>query len=245
MPTASSASELLAPALGGGTAGLLVGLAIAALLCRLLLSRGAPPGEAPRVSGGLPLFGHALEYARDARAFLLRCHAAHGHAFSARFLFRRIVFVDGSFTPAFFNQSDATLSFKAGVTALTAPSITKLAPSHGWYVASARTGLSPAQCGAEFAGRLAAPFWRSVRRTLPEVLGERGETVTGAAGETTFDRVAWDVTAHFSCLGFFGEALATDDELLQLFVTMHTNVRAPFGGGGGLLVQSTARDHPT
>lgn len=55
---------------------------------------GAPgPDEPPVVSGVVPFLGCALSFGRDAPAFLLRCQARYGDAFSLYLLGRRMTFL--------------------------------------------------------------------------------------------------------------------------------------------------------
>ena len=70
-------------------------------------TRGAT--RPPVVRGGAPLLGHALEFGKDPRGFLERCHAHYGDVFTVRFPGTRRTFLMNPFDyPAYFKHRDLT-----------------------------------------------------------------------------------------------------------------------------------------
>jgi sterol 14alpha-demethylase len=75
------------------------------------LGKAAPSKQPPRVSGGLPLVGHGIEFARDCLGLLWRAYKEHGEIVSLSLFGRDIVLFSGPRAQeAMYRQSDDVLS---------------------------------------------------------------------------------------------------------------------------------------
>ncbi|KAK5920203.1 hypothetical protein CgunFtcFv8_024038 [Champsocephalus gunnari] len=68
-------------------------LLLLGLLCFICLRRKRRPGEAPLVSGWIPFLGRALDFGRDAQAFLQEQRRRHGDVFTVHLAGKYLTFI--------------------------------------------------------------------------------------------------------------------------------------------------------
>ncbi|GMH65984.1 hypothetical protein TrRE_jg10694 [Triparma retinervis] len=177
--------------------------------------------EAPRVEGGWPLIGHAIEYGTNPYAFVERCRKQYGRAFIARIAFKDICFLDGTYSKSFFGKQEKELSFSEAMRQTLVPDLTIGAHviDSPFHIPILRVSLGAKNVANHYALGLELPF----RRSLKKSLGDFADAQSGSKKiMDSPSMLCWNMVAHFSSMSFFGEYMCKDnDELLGIFVSLH------------------------
>mmetsp|Transcript_10200 Transcript_10200/g.24520 ORF Transcript_10200/g.24520 Transcript_10200/m.24520 type:complete len:521 (-) Transcript_10200:117-1679(-) len=173
----------------------------------------------PVVSGGNFLFGHAIEFGKDPKGFLLDCHRKYGSIFQIRLVFMTYVMSDGSHRKSFFKLPEKSLSFdealfQGGVS--TDATVGRDCVTNAWHVPLIKRSLGPKSMNL-YVGRIE----KALKRAL-----EAGGVYDIKLGESkvvaNIRDVAWDTVAVSSASTFLGEKIVIEHpEIIDVFKAFH------------------------
>ena len=180
----------------------------------------------PKVAGGWPFLGHALEFGSNPKAFVEACRKRYGPTFSCQILSSTFVFHDGSQYQDFFRLPESSLSFDESVRRTLAPEFTVGLETlvNQWHIPIIKR---------QFSVQTLDPYLLRIERQVTRVLQEDGLVVddvnAGSAAATTdqgmivddLERLAWRIIASCSASSFLGDELCQRQDVIDVFINFH------------------------
>ena len=167
----------------------------------------------PKVRGGLPILGHAVEFGSNTKKFLERCRRDYGKAFRFTVMGKQFVVVDPSFQMSFFTSK--TMSFAEGVRRVIPVRVTVGEESikNTWHVPFIKSQFSVRNLTQH-------EYLRVIQTQVEHVLEEQ------LTDEVCNDpqRLAWNFIAACSAVAFVGPTLGRRKDLLNVFVVYNQAV---------------------
>ena len=171
----------------------------------------------PKVSGGIPFFGHAIAFATNPRQFLLECKKKYGSPFAINLLGTNAILFDGKYHQEFFSAAEKFLGFDDAI-------IDIVVPEYTLGLHTVQQHLHVAVIRKQFQGVSLKDYQKSFNDVISQNLNKVLPSLQKSGDSCVIDSlegIAWSSIAACSMQSFFGSSIDGKEDILKVFISFH------------------------
>jgi len=183
----------------------------------------------PKVSGGLPILGHAIAFSSNTESFLRSCKEKYGNAFQLNIMGKKMVIIDGTYKYDFFALPEKVVSF-------TEMNIQTMAPELTFGMETLTNPYHIPIIRRQFVGQNLEQYLHRVDNRVKNIIknniGNKVVTTRAPGNNDNYTEkkvaiinncefLAWKVVASCSASSFLGDEISQDEKIINVFFEYH------------------------